>query len=92
MAATAVENEHQTVTTNLTNCTIDNTSDYALLGGTYNATITAEDGYALDSVTCVMHNNEDSTDTNVTVTDGAINITKVTGTITITATATPLQP
>ena len=33
VTATAVENEHQTVTTNLTNCAIDNTSDYALLVG-----------------------------------------------------------
>lgn len=63
-----------------------------MLGGTYNATITEEDGYTLESVTCVMHNNEDSTDTDVTVTGGAINITKVTGAITITATATPSQP
>ena len=92
VTATAVENEHQTVTTNLTNCTIDNTSDYALLGGTYNATITAEDGYTLDSVTCTMHNNEDSTDTDVTVTNGVINISNVTGNIVITATATPSQP
>ena len=63
-----------------------------MLGGTYNATITAEDGYTLGSVTCVMHNNEDSTDTDVTVKGGAINIAKVTGAITITATATPSQP
>ena len=59
-----------------------------MLGGAYNATITAEDGDTLDSVTCVMHNNEDSTDTDVTVTDGVINISSVTGDIVITATAT----
>ena len=63
-----------------------------MLGGNYNATITEEDGYTLDSVTCVMHNNEDSTDTNVTVTDGVINISNVTGNIVITETATPSQP
>ena len=49
-------------------------------------------GWALDSVTCVMHNNEDSTDTDVTVTDGVINISNVTGNIVITATATHSQP
>ena len=60
-----------------------------MLGGTYNATITAEDGYTLDSVTCTMHNNEDSTDADVTVTDGVINSSNVTGDIVITATTTP---
>ena len=62
-----------------------------MLGGTYNATITAEDGCTLGSVTCTMHNNEDSTDTDVTVTDGVINISNVTVDIVITATTTPSQ-
>ena len=79
--AVAVENEHQTVTTNLTNCTIDNTSDYALLEGVYNATITANDGYSLDNVTCTMGGVEQS------VVNGVINISSVTGPIIITATA-----
>ena len=63
-----------------------------MLGGAYNATIKEEDGDTLDSVTCLMHNNEDSTDTDVTVTDGVINISNVTGNIVITATATHSQP
>ena len=62
-----------------------------MLGGTYNVTITANDVYTLDSVTCTMHNNEDSTDTDVTVTDGVINISNVTGNIVITASAITSQ-
>ena len=52
-----------------------------MLGGTYNATITAEDGYTLGSVTCTMGG------VDKTVTDGVINISSVTGDIVITATA-----
>ena len=52
-----------------------------MLGGTYNATITAEDGYTLDSITCTMGGVEQ------TVTGGVINISSVTGDIVITATA-----
>ena len=57
-----------------------------MLGGTYNATITAEDGYTLGSVTCSMGGVDQ------TVTDGVINIASVTGDIVITATATSSQP
>ena len=57
-----------------------------MLGGTYNATITAEDGYTLGSVTCTIGGVDQ------TVTDGVINISNVTGDIVITATAIPSQP
>ena len=55
--------------------------DYTLLGGIYNVTITSEDGYALDTITCTMGGVVQ------TVVDGVISISSVTGTIIITATA-----
>ena len=83
---TAVASIHHSVTNNLTNCINSNEATYAIEGKPYTATITANDGYTLDSVTCTMGG------VNQTVNDGVINISSVTGDIVITATATPSQP
>ena len=83
---TAIASIHHSVTNNLTNCINNNEATYAIEGKPYTATITANDGYTLDSVTCTMGG------VNQTVTDGVINISSVTGDIVITATATPSQP
>lgn len=70
------------VTNKLTNCKTSNTDAFALEGGSYSATITANDGYELSSVVVTMGGNP------VTVSNGIINISNVTGDITITAVAT----
>lgn len=69
-----------TVTNNLDHAINSNGSTTVTGGGTYTATITANDGYELDSVTCTMGG------TSVTVTGGNISIANVTGDIVITAT------
>ncbi len=83
---TATAKQIFNVTNNLTNCVSSNTDATVIEGSTYNATITANDGYTLDSVTCTMGGVDQ------TVNDGAINISSVTGDIVITATTTPSQP
>lgn len=69
------------ITSNLTNCTINNSAKTVAEGGSYSATITANDGYALSSVSVTMGGSA------VSVTNGVINIASVTGNIVITATA-----
>lgn len=70
------------VTRSLTNCTISNTDNYALEGGTYYAVVSANSGYTLSSVTVTMGGSP------VSVSNGVINISKVTGDIVITVVAT----
>lgn len=72
---------YYTVTNNLTSATNSNTATSVKAGDSYTATLTANSGYVLDTVTVTMGG------TAVTVTDGAINIASVTGNIVITATA-----
>ena len=69
-----------TITNILTNASNSNFSTYANSGYSYSATITADDGYILDTVTCTMGGAE------VEVVGGVINIENVTGDIVITAT------
>lgn len=69
-----------TVTNNLEHATNSNGSTTVTAGGTYTATITANEGYELVSVTYTMGDNT------VTVIDGNISIGNVTGDIVITAT------
>ena len=83
---TATAKQIFNVTNNLTNCVSSNTDATVIEGSTYNATITAGDGYTLGDVTCTMGSVDQ------TVTGGVINISSVTGDIVITATATPSQP
>lgn len=70
-----------TVTNTLTNCTNSNSATTVEEGSAYSATITANSGYTLDSVSVTMGGSA------VTVTGGVINIASVTGNIVITAVA-----
>lgn len=72
---------YYTVTSNLTNCSISNSAKTIAQGESYSATITANDGYELKSVTVTMGGSA------VSVSGGTINIAKVTGDIVITAVA-----
>lgn len=74
-------NVYYSVTSNLTNCTINNNITKIVEGGSYSATITAKSGYELKSVTATMGGST------VTVANGVINIPNVTGNIVITAVA-----
>lgn len=76
-----------TVTNSLTNCTTSNNAVSVNEGDSYSATITADSGYTLDSVTCTMGG------VSQTVTGGVISIANVTGNIVITASVTEdVQP
>lgn len=75
---------YQSITKNLTGCTISNAASQVDYGEAYTAIITAESGKTLTSVVIKM-GGVDITST--AVSGGVINIAKVTGTITITAAA-----
>lgn len=74
-------NVYYSVTKNLTNCVIDNTATQVVEGGSYSATITANSGYTLDSVSVTMGGSA------VSVSGGVISIASVTGNIVIEAVA-----
>lgn len=77
---------YYTVTNNLNNVTNSNTVGSIKEGTSYTATLTAISGYVLDSVTVTMGGET------VTVTDGVISISGVTGDIVITASASEYVP
>lgn len=77
---------YQTITKNLTGCTISNSLSKVEYGDSYTATITADDGKQLTSVVIKM-GGVDITSTAYTAGSGAVNIAKVTGAVTITAVA-----
>ena len=77
---------YQTITKNLTGCTISNAASQVDYGETYTATIAAESGKTITSVVVKM-GGVDITATAYTASSGAINIAKVTGAVTITAAA-----
>lgn len=77
---------YQTITKNLTGCTVSNNLSRVEYGDSYTATITADDGKELTSVVIKMEG-VDITSTAYTASSGAINIAKVTGAVTITAVA-----
>lgn len=77
-------NVYYSITKNLTNCSINNSATQAVGGNSYSATITANNGYELKSVTVTMGGNP------VSVSGGVINIATVTGDIVITAVAEAL--
>ena len=77
---------YQTITKNLTGCTISNSASQVDYGESYTATITAESGKTITSVVVKM-GGVDITATAYTASSGAINIAKVTGAVTITAAA-----
>ena len=78
---------YQTITKNLTGCTISNNASQVDYGEAYTATIAAESGKTITSVVVKM-GGVDITATAYTAGSGAINISKVTGAVTITAVAT----
>ncbi len=77
---------YQTITKNLTGCTISNAASQVDYGEAYTATIAAESGKTVTSVVVKM-GGVDITATAYTASSGAINISKVTGVVTITAAA-----
>lgn len=77
---------YQTITKNLTGCTISNAASQVDYGEAYTATIAAESGKAITSVVVKM-GGVDITATAYSAGSGAINIAKVTGSVTITAAA-----
>ena len=74
-------NVYYSVTNSLTNCVSSNSAKQAIGGQAYSATITANSGYELKSVTATMGGSA------VSVSGGVINIANVTGNIVITAVA-----
>ena len=77
---------YQTITKNLTGCTISNNASQVDYGEAYTATIAAESGKTITSVVVKM-GGVDITATAYTAGSGSINIVKVTGAVTITAVA-----
>lgn len=77
---------YQTITKNLTGCTLSNAASQVDYGEAYTATIAAESGKTITSVVVKM-GGADITATAYTASSGAINIAKVTGAVTITAAA-----
>jgi len=75
-----------TVTNNLTNATNSNAATSVTQGDSYTATISANTGYHITSVTCTMGGAQQ------TVTNNSINIAEVTSNIVITAVAEQDQP
>lgn len=80
---------YQTITKNLTGCTISNSASQVEYGDSYTATIAADDGKELTSVVIKM-GGVDITATAYSSSSGAINIAKVMGAVTITAAASAL--
>ena len=78
---------YQTITKNLTGCTVSNNLSQVEYGDSYTATVAADVGKELTSVVIKM-GGVDITSTAYTAGSGAINIAKVTGAVTITAVAT----
>lgn len=81
ITATAVTIPTYTIVKNLTNCAVSNSATSIQQGSAYSATVTANSGYELKSVTVTMDGSA------VSVTNGVINIANVTGNIVITAVA-----
>lgn len=77
------------ITNNLTNCTSNNSSVSVSENSSYSATITANSGYNLSSVSVTMGGNDITSDV---YSNGNISISSVTGNIVITATATSSSP
>lgn len=78
---------YQTIAKNLTGCTISNSASQVEYGEAYTATIAAESGKVITSVVVKM-GGVDITATAYSAGSGAINIDRVTGAVSITASAT----
>ena len=81
---------YQTITKNLTGCTISNAASQVDYGEAYTATIAADSGKTITSVVVKM-GGVDITATAYTASSGAISIANVTGAVTITAVASALS-
>lgn len=77
---------YQTIAKNLTDCTISNSASQVEYGEAYTATIAAESGKVITSVVVQM-GGVDITATAYSAGSGAINIDRVTGAVSITASA-----
>ena len=86
ITASATENLKYTVTNNLSNITNENTNTQVYAGTSYNALLTANVGYAIDSVTITM-NAVDVTSNTYDPSTHLIAIDSVEGNIVITATS-----
>lgn len=75
---------YQTITKNLTGCTISNSASQVEYGESYTATIAPETGKELDTIAVTMGGTDITT---TAVAGGVITIPKVTGAVTITAAA-----
>lgn len=78
---------YQPITKNLTGCTISNSASQVEYGESYTATIAPESGKSINSVVIKM-GGVDITSTAYSAGSGAINIDRVTGAVSITASAT----
>lgn len=78
-------NIYYSIASNLTNCTSNNSALSIAEGESYSATITANDGHELKSVSVTMGGSA------VSVSGGVINIASVTGNIVITAVAEAIK-
>ena len=72
------------ITNTLTNCTTNNAETSVIDGGSYTATLTADDGYTLNSVVVTMGGTDI---TSTAYSDSVITIASVTGDVSIVATA-----
>jgi hypothetical protein len=77
-------NSYYSITNKLTNCITNNNSTSIMKESPYNAIITPDDGYILNSITVTMGGTDI---TSTVVNENSINIAKVTGNIIITAIA-----
>lgn len=78
-----------TITNNLTNCTTNNNANSISANSSYSATISANSGYTLGSITVTMGGNNI---TSSAVSGSRISINSVTGNVVITASATATAP
>lgn len=84
-----VEEGTYIITNNLTNCTTNNNANNISANSSYSATISANSGYTLGSITVTMGGNNI---TSSAVSGSRISINSVTGDIVITASATATAP
>lgn len=85
----SVEEITYTITNNLTNCTTNNNTNSVNANSSYSATITANSGYTLGSITVTMGGSDI---TSSAVSGSRISINSVTGNVVITASATATAP
>ena len=85
----SVEGTTYTITNNLTNCTTNNNANSISANSSYSATISANSGYTLGSITVTMGGNNI---TSSAVSGSRISINSVTGNVVITANATKTNP